>query len=155
MLGRRTSGFHQPGRYCLHQARSAGRCSASRLKVNYILPRTARKTDFGTLCLLSCLRITAPMKYFAFWRGHSTDSNRYYYVTASWVPRHINTTWCYHSPCAELGFSTPHNMIYQVLDNNHVDRQKNKKRYPGCLAHAVIGMFYSAVANQRQPQYKI
>ena len=28
-----------------------------------------------------------------------------------------------------------------------------KKRYPGCLAHAVLGMFYSVVANQRQPQY--
>ena len=31
---------------------------------------------------------------------------------------------------------------------------KNKtKRYPGFLAHAVNGMFYSVVANQRQPQY--
>ena len=27
MSGRRTSGFHQPGRHCLHQARSAVRCS--------------------------------------------------------------------------------------------------------------------------------
>ena len=38
------------------------------------------------------------------------------------------------------------------------DRQKNKnkKRYPGCLAHVVSGMFYSAVANRRQPNlYKI
>ena len=32
-------------------------------------------------------------------------------------------------------------------------KQKQKKRYPGCLAHAVIGMFNSAVANQRQPQH--
>ena len=30
---------------------------------------------------------------------------------------------------------------------------KKKKTYPGCLAHAVIGMFYSVVANQGQPQY--
>ena len=30
MLGRSTSGFHQPDRHCLHQARSAERCSASR-----------------------------------------------------------------------------------------------------------------------------
>ena len=30
--GRGTSGFHQPGRHCLHQARSAVRCSASRMK---------------------------------------------------------------------------------------------------------------------------
>ena len=30
--GRRTSGFHQTGRHCLHQARRAVRCSASRMK---------------------------------------------------------------------------------------------------------------------------
>ena len=30
---------------------------------------------------------------------------------------------------------------------------KKKKKFPGCLAHAVIGMFYSVVASQRQPQY--
>ena len=30
---------------------------------------------------------------------------------------------------------------------------KRKKRYPACLAYAVIGMFYSVIANQRQPQY--
>ena len=28
----RTSSFHRPGRHCLHQARSALRCSASRMK---------------------------------------------------------------------------------------------------------------------------
>ena len=32
MPGRSTSGFHRPGRHCLHQARSAVRCSASRMK---------------------------------------------------------------------------------------------------------------------------
>ena len=37
------------------------------------------------------------------------------------------------------------------LDNYHGDRQK-KKRYAGCLVHAVTGMFYSIVANQRRPQ---
>ena len=30
--GRSTSGFHQPGIHCLHQARSAVSCSASRMK---------------------------------------------------------------------------------------------------------------------------
>ena len=32
MPGRSTSGFHQPGRHCSHQARSAVRCSASCMK---------------------------------------------------------------------------------------------------------------------------
>ena len=34
------------------------------------------------------------------------------------------------------------------------DRQKKKrkkKRYPGCLAHVVSGMFHSVIANRRQP----
>ena len=30
---------------------------------------------------------------------------------------------------------------------------EKKKRYPGCLAHAVIGKLNSVVANQRQPKY--
>ena len=32
MPGRSTSGFHQPGRHCLHQATSTVRCLASRMK---------------------------------------------------------------------------------------------------------------------------
>ena len=32
MPGRSISGFHRPGRHCLHQARSAVRCPASRMK---------------------------------------------------------------------------------------------------------------------------
>ena len=32
MPGRSTSDFHQPGRHCLHQARSAVSCLASRMK---------------------------------------------------------------------------------------------------------------------------
>ena len=32
MPGRSMSVFHQPGRHCLHQARGAVRCSASRMK---------------------------------------------------------------------------------------------------------------------------
>ena len=31
---------------------------------------------------------------------------------------------------------------------------KKKKRYSGCLAHAVIDMSYSVVANQCQPRYR-
>ena len=57
--------------------------------------------------------------------------------------------------CAELGFSTPHNMIQ--LDNHHGDHQKTNKQtnstLPGCLSHAVNGMFHSVVVNQRRPQY--
>ena len=35
MPGRSVSGFHQPGRHRVHQARSAVRCSASRMKVRF------------------------------------------------------------------------------------------------------------------------
>ena len=88
-------------------------------------------------------------------RGHSRDSNGYYNVTASWVPYHIHTTLCDHSPCAELGLSTPHNTIYSnsITIVETAKKQTNEKRYPDCLAHAVSGMFYCVGANQRQPQY--
>ena len=35
------------------------------------------------------------------------------------------------------------------------DRRKRTKQYPGCLAQAVSGMFYSVVANRRQPNLYI
>ena len=60
MPGRSTSGFRQPGRHGLHQARRAvGFFGESHARVNCILPTTARKTDFGTLCLLARLWVTA------------------------------------------------------------------------------------------------
>ena len=66
MPGRSTSGFQQPGRHCLHQARSVVRFSASRVKGEmHASKNRARKTDFGILRLLSCLWVTAPMS----WRG--------------------------------------------------------------------------------------
>ena len=56
------------------------------------------------------------------------------------------------------GVRVLHPAQYDLLDNHQGDRQKQKqkqqkKRHAGCLSHAVIGMFYSVVANQRQPQY--
>ena len=48
-----------------------------------------------------------------------------------------------------------HPAQYYLLNNHHGDRKEKakKKRYPSCLAHAVIGMFYSVIAKQCQPQY--
>ena len=58
---RSTSGFHQPGRHRVHQARSAVRCSASRVNgESCILLKTACKADFGTLFdILSCKWMTS------------------------------------------------------------------------------------------------
>ena len=95
--GRSMSGFHQPGRHCLHQARSAVRCSASRMEGELHPSKSrsaAHKTDFGTLCLLSCLWLTASMRSTLFYGVATSETamNGYYYVTASWVPYHIHTT---------------------------------------------------------------
>ena len=123
--------------------------------MNCILSRIARKTDFGTYLVPTFLLMDGSANELLCFRcGHSRDSNGYYCATASWVPYHIHTTPCDHPPCKELGFSTPHNMIY--LGNHHGDRQKIqlKKRYPGRLAHAVTGMFYSVFPDQRQPHCK-
>ena len=46
LLGRSTSGFHRPRRHCLHRARIAVRCSASRMTgASFILLRTACEAD--------------------------------------------------------------------------------------------------------------
>ena len=51
--GRSMSGFHRPGRHCLHQARSAVRCWASRVKGE--LHPTTKRSRSG----FSCIRMTA------------------------------------------------------------------------------------------------
>ena len=118
-----------------------------------ILPKAARKTGFRHLVPTFLLMDDiANELYIVFWCGHSRDSNGYYYVIASWVPLPYSHYVMRSFPlCGVSVLQTAH---YDLLDNHHGDRQKkNKKRHPGCLAHAVTGMFYSVVANQCQPQY--
>ena len=93
MPGRSTSGFHQPGKHCLHQPRSAVRCSASRMKGELHPSKNRSRDEFRHLAP-TFLRIDdrANELCFVFWCGHSRDSNGYYYVTASWVPYHVHTT---------------------------------------------------------------
>ena len=68
--------------------------------------------------------------YFVFWCGHSRDSDGYYYVTASWVPYHIHTTCCDHSPCVDLGFSTSRNIIYLIISMVTAKNKTKKKTVP-------------------------
>ena len=89
MPGRSTPDFHQPGRHCLHQARSTVRCSASRMK-GELHPSKNHSQD-GLRHLVPTFLLmndSADELYFVFvvW-GHSRDSSGYCYVTASWVPR--------------------------------------------------------------------
>ena len=93
MPGRSTSGFHQPGRYCLHQARSSVRCSASRM--NGELHPSKNRSEDGLRHLVSTFLLvgdSASELCFVCWCGNSRDSNGYYYVTASWVPYHNYNT---------------------------------------------------------------
>ena len=53
--------------------------------------------------------------------------------------------------CGVRVLHPPHYVVYSITIM--VTAKKQQKRYLGCLAHAVIGMLYSVVANQRQPQY--
>ena len=81
MPGRSTSGFHQPGRHCLHQARSAAGCSASRMK-GELHPSKNRLQDGLRHHVPTFLLIddSANELYFVFWCGHSRDRNGYHYV---------------------------------------------------------------------------
>ena len=53
MPGRSTTGFHRRDRHCLHQARGAVRCSASRIKGGL---HAARNRSWGGL---ACIRMTS------------------------------------------------------------------------------------------------
>ena len=50
-------------------------------------------------------------------------------------------------------YSNSITLVVTAQTNQTNKQQKTKKRYPGCLAHAVTGMFYSVFVNKRQPQY--
>ena len=54
-------------------------------------------------------------------------------------------------PCAELRFSPRENGLTRLPA---VVTAENE-RCPGCLAHAVRGVFYSVVVNRRQPNLHI
>ena len=54
---------------------------------------------------------------------------------------------------AMSGVKVLHPELYELLDHQSGDHQRNKKRYPGCLASNEIFNFYSVRANKRQPQY--
>ena len=74
-----------------------------------------------------------------------------YYVTASWVS-HLEHYVIRSFPLARSKGSSPHtNDITRQPAADDRQREKKKKKYPGCLAHVVSGMFYSVVATRRQP----
>ena len=56
-------------------------------------------------------------------------------------------------PFLLCGIRVLHPAQHDLLHNHPGNRQEKKTVPCGCLAHAVIGMFYSVFANQRQPQY--
>ena len=87
MLGRSTSGFHQPGRHCLHQAQIAVRCSASRTEGELHPSKNRSYNELRHLVpTILPMDDSANKLLCFFWCGNSGDSNGYNYATASWVP---------------------------------------------------------------------
>ena len=122
MPGRSMSGFNRLDRHCLHHARSTVRCSASRMKGELHSTKNRLRSGLAYGWQLQWVNKISGV-------ATSRDSNGYYYVTASWVPYHNNTTWCDHSPCAELGFSPAQYDLTRPLAV--IDRQiKTKKTAP-------------------------
>ena len=74
--GRSLSGFHQSGRHCLQQARSAVRCSASRMK-GELHPSKNRPLVRPASAPCVAYGLQRPMSYLVFWCGHSRDSNEW------------------------------------------------------------------------------
>ena len=103
--------------------------------MNCILPRIARKTDFGTSRLFSCLWMTGANELICFlvW-PLQRQQWELPCKTASWVPYHIHTTCCDYSPLC--GVTVVHPVQYVMYSITiPVTRKKKKKRYHGCLAH--------------------
>ena len=75
MPGRSTSGFHQPGRHCLHQAQSAVRCSASRMKGELHPSKNRSKQGLRHLVPTFLLMDDSANELLCFWCGHSSYSN--------------------------------------------------------------------------------
>ena len=90
--------------------------------------------------------------YFVFWCDHSRDSNGVLLCNCLVGALPFSNYVMRSFPLS--GAMVLHPAHYDLIDNHHGDRQKKtKKRYPGCLANAMNGLFYGVVANQRQPQY--
>ena len=83
--------------------------------------RTACEADFGALCALSCIRMTASrdLIFFILWPISETTFGKRLY------PANCDL----HSPDHRIG-----------------SPQKKQKMYPGCLANAVSGAFYNVDA---------
>ena len=72
-----------------------------------------------------------------------------YYVSASGA---LPYTWHMIIPLVRSYGSPPHaNDLTRSTTIVNPKMKGIKKRYPGCLVHAVRGVFYSVVADRRQP----
>ena len=92
--------------------------------------------------------VSANYIYFVFWRGHSRDSSRKYYSTASWVLYDIHTAQYDYSPCAALGFPLSRTIWSNSMTNTVTAEKKKKGTSVVNLVHAEIGAFQRDVANQ-------
>ena len=149
MPGRSTSGFDQPGRHCLHHARSAVRGSASRMEGE--LDSSKNRSYDGIRHLVPTFLLV-----------HDSANELLCFLV--WPLK--RQQWVLLCNCLVGALPYSHYVMRSFLCRDRflhpaqydLTRQPSwwppkKKRYHGCLAYAVIGMFYSVVAHQRQPQY--
>ena len=131
--GRGTSGFHQPGRCCLHQARSAARCWASRMKHElHPAKNLFLKADF-----LHKDDSVNDLIYYLVWPLAETAMALLCDCLVGALPyTHYVID---HPPCAE-GMFSPHE--HDLTRPLAVVTAKKQKRYPGCLAHAMRVVLY-------------
>ena len=126
--GRSTSGFRQPGRHCMHQARSAVRCPASRMKgetASFREPHVRRTSapfayfllmdDSANDLLCFLVRPLLRLQFVSLcislvggWGGGNSRDSLFSMFKGDGIER---ITSCFFSPCPHLGFL----LILQVL----------------------------------------
>ena len=119
--------------------------------MNCTFPRTARKTDFATLWHLmpTFLRTddsANELLRFLMW----PFQRQQWVLLCNCLVGALPCSHYYAMRSSPLcGVRVVHPAQYDLTRQRSWQPPKNKqnKRYPGCLAHTVIGMFYNVVAN--------
>ena len=144
MPGRSTAGFLRPGRHRWHQARRAVRCSARGMKGE--LRPTKNRLGGGFYCVW--MTASNDLIRFPVWPFPETAMGLLCICLMCALPQ---TLLAPTIPLVRSKGCLPRANDLTRPPVAAIAKQKTNGMYPGCLAHVVSGISYSAVTNRRQP----
>ena len=125
--------------------------------MSLILLRIACEANFGNLCVLSCIWMTVSNDSICFPVWTLPETAGILYVCNCLVGARTYTHYVIRSPPV-CGVEVLHPAQYYLTRSPAMVTAKtkniSKKRFPDCLALAVIVVFYNVIANRRQPNLR-